>query len=310
MIIRYPIARTASLVTFCFTIVFIFSIHTLAQEPLTAEPKTPDPVPTPTPRPANELEKKFFVNLLQDQGAIWTSPFHLVRGDAKWGIPLTVSAAALFATDRHTSGALVENGDNLSRLRISNDISQLGAFYTTGGIAAGFYIAGRATHNARARETGVLAAEALLNSSIVVEALKTVSQRQRPPTDNSSGEFFDGGSSFPSGHAISAWALATVIAEEYGQHRPWMRFGLYGLATAVAVSRYTGRNHFLSDVLLGSAMGYGIGRFVYHQHHDPTLDSLSDKQSNGFIHSRLFPSFAPLYNAQAHSYGATLAWAF
>jgi membrane-associated phospholipid phosphatase len=144
----------------------------------------------------------------------------------------------------------------------------------------------------------------------MVQVLKLASQRQRPPTDHSSGEFFDGGSSFPSGHAISAWSVATVIAEEYGQHRPLVRIGLYGLATAVSISRFTGRKHFLSDALVGSAMGYGIGRFVYRKHHDQELDAPSQKQTSSLLHSRLFPSIAPLYNASAHVYGARMAWEF
>jgi hypothetical protein len=128
--------------------------------------------------------------------------------------------------------------------------------------------------------------------------------------DNSSGEFFDGGSSFPSGHAISAWSVATVIAEEYGPRHPAVRYGAYALATAVGISRYTGRKHFLSDVLAGSAMGYGIGRYVYHQHHDPALDAENGKQTSRLIKSKFFPSIAPAYSRQARSYGATLAWSF
>ena len=312
MIISCPGRRAVSLWAFCL-ILFILSLQTNAQTPLSSPAGTPDPRATPTPvttHSKDSLEKKFFSNILADQRSIWTSPFRLNRDDAKWGIPLMISTAALLATDRHTSGSLVTNGDNLSRLRVSNDISQLGAFYTTAGVAAGFYLVGRSTHNPRARETGVLAAEALVNSGIMVQALKLASQRQRPPTDNSSGEFFDGGSSFPSGHAISAWSVATVIAEEYGQHRPLVRIGLYGLATAVSISRFTARKHFLSDALVGSAMGYGIGRFVYHKHHDQALDDPNAKQTSSFLHSRLFPSIAPLYNASAHVYGARMGWEF
>lgn len=304
--------QTASRAVICLVIIFILSRGAFAQAPLTSVPKAPDPDPSPTatPRPANELEKKFIVNILSDQRAIWTSPFHLNRGDAKWGIPFAISAGTLWATDRHTSGALVENGDNQNRLRISNDISQIGSVYTTGGIAAAFYLFGRAEHDARARETGVLVAEAFIDTGIVAQGFKLATQRQRPPTDNSSGEFFDGGSSFPSGHAINAWSAATVIAEEYGQHKPLLRFGLYGLATAVGVARYTGRNHFLSDVLAGSAMGYAIGRFVYHQHHDFSLDEPKSKQKISFLHSRLFPLIEPSFNAGTHTYGAKLAWDF
>jgi len=160
------------------------------------------------------------------------------------------------------------------------------------------------------RETGLLSAEALIDSGIVVTALKTASQRQRPATDHSSGEFFDGGSAFPSGHATSAWSLATVIAKEYGHHRPLVQIGAYGLATAVSLSRYTGRNHFLSDVLVGSAIGYGIGRYVYHKRHDPTLDARNGEQNNEVVRSRLFPRITPLYYPRAHVYGGMLAWNF
>jgi len=313
MDMSYPTARATSLWALCFAILLIFSQSALGQTPQANNPNiSPEstPTPTPTPTPARSLKKDFFVNILRDQRAIWTSPFHLNRGDAKWGIPLTLSFAGLLASDRHTSGSLVKNGDNLSRLRISRDISHLGAAYTTGGVAAGFYLIGRATHNARARETGVLAMESLVDSTIVVEALKGVSQRQRPTVDDSSGEFFDGGSGFPSGHTITAWSVATVIAQEYGQHRPLVRFGAYGLATAVGIARYTGRNHFLSDVLVGGAMGYGIGRYVYRKHHDPALDSLNGKRTGGPFHSRLFPLVAPRYNPATQTYGAMLPWEF
>jgi membrane-associated phospholipid phosphatase len=283
------IARAASFSVLLFSVILIFSSYGLAQTLPTGHA-----LPKPTP----DLEKRFLVNILNDQRAIWTSPFHMNGGDAKWLGPLGVSTMALIATDRRTSGELVENGDNLNRLRISHYISRLG-------------LTGRATHNEHLRETGLLAAEALIDSGIVVSALKTVSQRQRPTVDHSSGEFFDGGSAFPSGHASSAWSVATVIAQEYGHHRPLVQVGAYGLAAAVSMSRYTGRNHFLSDVVVGSAIGYGIGRYVYHKRHDPGLDARNGAQNNEVVvRSKLFPRITPLYYPRAHVYGGMLAWNF
>ena len=295
----YSLARTLSLWVLSFSVILVCMSNGLAQTP-----------PKPTPKSTPSLEKKFFVNILRDQRAIWTSPFHLHETDAKWLAPLSLSTVALIATDRRTSGALVKHGDNLDRLRISRDISWFGSTYATMGTAGILYLAGRATHNDHLRETGLLGAEALLDSGILVTALKTVSQRQRPTVDNSSGEFFDGGAAFPSGHAISAWSLATVIAKEYGHHRPLVQVGAYGLATAVSLSRYTGRNHFLSDVLVGSAMGYGIGRYVYHKHHDVALDAQNEKQNDTVVRSKLFPRIVPLYYPGAHIYGGMLAWNF
>jgi membrane-associated phospholipid phosphatase len=293
---------------YCWPLCLVFIIVLFGQAWAQTTPVAPSAQPQPTPRPTTE--KNFFSNILRDQKGIWTAPFHLHQSDAKWIAPLGLSMAALIATDRHTSGELVENGDNLGRLRISKDISYAGSVYATGGVSAMFYFAGRMRHDERAKETGLLAAEALINSAIVSQAIKRISQRQRPPVDNSSGEFFDGGSSFPSGHAINSWALATVIAYEYGPRHPAVRYASYALATAIGISRYTGRKHFLSDVLVGSAMGYGIGRYVYHQHHDASLDSENGKKTSRFLKSKFFPAIAPAYSRQAHVYGASLAWSF
>ncbi|HKP45915.1 MAG TPA: phosphatase PAP2 family protein [Pyrinomonadaceae bacterium] len=264
----------------------------------------------PSPTPTATTAKSFFANILKDQKGLWSSPFHLQQRDAKWIAPIGLSMAALLATDTRTSSELVENGDNRSRLRMSKDISYTGSLYSLGGVAATFYLTGRMRHDERAKETGLLAAEALLDSTIISQALKGVSGRQRPRFDNGTGEFLDGGSSFPSGHAINSWAVATVIAQEYGPAHPAVPYVVYGLATAIGISRYTGRKHFLSDVLAGGALGYGIGRYVYHQHHDPTLDGETEKQTSRLFGSKFFPSIASDFRPRARSYGARVAWSF
>lgn len=300
---RYKTARPLFFLPLCLVFIIVLFGQAVAQ----ITPAAPTARPQPTPRP--KAEKNLVAKILRDQKGIWTAPFHFQQSDARWLAPLLLSTGALIVTDRRTSGALVTHGDNFTRLRISKDISYLGTVYATGGTAALFYITGRLKHDKRARETGLLAAEAFVDSGIVVLALKVASQRQRPTVDHSSGEFFVGGSAFPSGHAISAWSVATVIAEEYGPRHPAVRYGAYALATAVGIARYTGRTHFLSDVLLGSAMGYGIGRYVYHQHHDPALDLLNEKKTSR-VPWKLVPRISPLYSPRSHAYGAMLAWDF
>ena len=99
------------------------------------------PTPTPQAKPTPTLESQFFKNILRDQRAIWTLPFHLHSEDTKWLLPLGLSTAALMATDRHTAGAL---DDNRTRLNVSRYISYAGSTYGTGGIAANAVIgAGR-----------------------------------------------------------------------------------------------------------------------------------------------------------------------
>src|SRR5437588_6339098 len=186
---------------------FVVIILALVFANLAAQAQTPDPSPTPAaPRPT--LESQFFKNVLRDQKAIWTAPFHLHGRDARWLAPLGLATAALIATDRRTGDEIAESHAQLNASRI---VSYAGSGYGVGAVAATFYLVGRAKHNDRARETGILGAEALIDSAIVVTAVKEVTQRTRPSGGKSRGDFFDGGSSFPSGHSIEAWSLTTII---------------------------------------------------------------------------------------------------
>src|SRR5438477_10222555 len=227
--------------------------------------QTPSASPSPSPKSSSSstLEEDFFKNILRDQKAIWTAPFRLHGRDARYLVPLGAGAAALIATDQKTGDEIAESTRALNASRI---ISYAGSMYGVGAVTATFYLAGRAGHNDRAREMGILGAEALIDSAIVVTAVKEITQRTRPSGGRSRSDFFDGGSSFPSGHSIEAWSLATVIANEYHDHLP-VQIAAYGIASAVSVARFTGQKHYLSDILVGSAMGYGIGRYVYRTHH-------------------------------------------
>jgi membrane-associated phospholipid phosphatase len=257
---------------------------------------TPTPKPKPVPTVSPSLEHEFFKNILRDQKAIWTAPLHVERSDAKWMIPSAIGFGALLATDRISGDEISEaNG----QLTASRAISYAGSVYGLGAAAGTFYLLGRKTNNYRARETGLLSAEALIDSMIVEGALKGISQRGRPMTGRERSEFFEGGNSFPSGHATQVWAVATVIASEY-KHRRAVQFAAYGVATAVSVARFTGQKHYLSDVLAGSALGFGIGRYVYGAHHrddsNPTLSA--------------WPRITPELNRAARRYGVGLTWNF
>ena len=133
----------------------------------------------------------------------------------------------------------------------------------------------------------------MLDATVVSTALKYASNRDRPNQSDHNGEFwsdetsgYPSGLSFPSGHAMAAWAFAHVVAEEYPGWK--VKLAVYGLAATVSASRVMGREHFASDALMGSTMGYLIGGYVYNHHsrnsrHSISFMPLISGHSAGFV---------------------------
>jgi membrane-associated phospholipid phosphatase len=104
-------------------------------------------------------------------------------------------------------------------------------------------------------------AEALVNAVITNYALKAITQRERPNEGNGRGHFWEGGSSFPSGHAMNSWAVAFAVART-PKCPKWLAITSYAMAAGISVSRYTAHKHFLSDILVGGVFGGYIGSYV------------------------------------------------
>lgn len=214
----------------------------------------------------NGLGKRFLV----DQVHIWTSPGKIRFSDTPWLVPLTGVTAGLFVTDSDFSKHLSQNPTTISHYRT---LSNAGIGALIGG-AGGMWLLGHVRHNEHWSETGFLAGEAALNSLVAVEAFKYSLRRDRPYQGNGSGSFFQGGgTSFPSEHAAAAWSVAGVIAHEYPS--PFMKVMAYGLASLVDYSRIRGRQHFPSDVFVGSVIGNLVAEDVYNRHHDTELGGSS-----------------------------------
>jgi len=212
-----------------------------------------------------------------DQKHIWTSPSRIRFADAAWLVPLGGLTAGLLVTDRQYSASLSNKSSTISHYKT---VSNLG-IATLAGAGAGMYLFSFPTHNEHWRETGWLAGEAAVNSLIVTEAFKYSLARQRPYQGNGSGAFFQSGTAFPSEHAAAAWSVAGVIAHEYPGLLP--KLFAYGAAAAVDFSRVHARQHFPSDVLVGSVLGYLVAQSVYTRRHEPGLRGGSWDPPSEFI---------------------------
>jgi len=99
----------------------------------------------------------------------------------------------------------------------------------------------------------------LFHTQIVVQsltfAIKTSVRRQRPDHSNNRA--------FPSGHASTTFAAATVLDRHYGWR---VAVPAYVMASYVSASRLRANRHVLSDVMFGAAVGVWTGRAVPRRH--------------------------------------------
>lgn len=95
----------------------------------------------------------------------------------------------------------------------------------------------------------VITADALSISMMAaaVYGLKYTVSRTRPNGEDDV--------SFPSGHTAKAFLGATLLAHEYGHISPWIPIAGYSVATATGVLRVLNNYHYVSDVLVGAAIG-------------------------------------------------------
>jgi membrane-associated phospholipid phosphatase len=187
----------------------------------------------------------------------FSDEFPFVNKTLFWDSLVVGSTAVLIANDESVARQV-----NPAWHQTSTNIAN-GLTYGTAATAGGIYLTGLLTHDQHAQRTGVLSAEAAINSFLLYGGMKLIFNRERPYMGNGDGKFFAGNfssGSFPSGHATFTWTLASVVAHEYPK---WpVQLAMYSMATAVATTRVTGGQHFPSDVFAGSTLGFLVGRYV------------------------------------------------
>lgn len=220
---------------------------------------------TETPISPGRLVK----NIVSDQKPIFTFPWRVAHGNYwKPVLAVTLATTALVVSDPYTEPYFHDRSFSAYKTGALRGRNSTLAIM---GTPAAFYLIGLARHRPHSQNTGLLAAEAIADSQILAFAMKQSIGRSKPsdiPPDGDlrntwfkyKGSLSNGGS-FPSGHAASAFAVATVVASRYREHR-WIPWVAYGAAALIAMSRLPDQAHFPSDIFIGAALGYGIGHLV------------------------------------------------
>src|SRR6267142_599540 len=175
----------------------------------------------------------------------------------KWELPILATTGVMIAEidrpadNRIQSKSLQQTAGRWSNVGLGLEL----------GSAALAYGMGCGKHHSYLRDTGFNALAAMGAAGTADLVLKLAFDRQFPYTPNSTGKFWGGGRSFPSGHSATSFAFAAVVAHRYPQNK-WVKWGAYALATGVSLSRYPAKKHYPSDILIGATLGYVTGTYL------------------------------------------------
>ena len=204
--------------------------------------------------------QKLLPNLARDQKDIWLFPIsRAVEHHLKPALVLTaITAGTIAAVD-------VPSGEYFQRTRSFDGFNRAFSGKNTSVVMFAapsvFYGISLLRKDSYAQNTFLLAGEAVMSAEVLTSIMKDVDRRMRPievPLKGDlsatwfrsrSGSVMRGIGSFPSGHTISAFSLATVFADRHPNPR-WHAWVAYGLAEAVVFSRVSLQSHHPSDVFV------------------------------------------------------------
>lgn len=149
----------------------------------------------------------------------------------------------------------------------------------------GFYGYGLIFQDPKIRNLSLQLTEASAYAGIVTTVIKSVAGRSRPYLNRGNMEWSpfqvnDAQLSFPSGHSTLAFAFCTVMANHIDN--TYWRVGWYSIAAFTGAARIYHDRHWLSDVVLGSAIGYFIGDYVTNHPENRSEQEGKSVQDYGF----------------------------
>jgi membrane-associated phospholipid phosphatase len=222
------------------------------------------------PKNASILNTDYWLSYPENAWRIISAPYNFDTNDWLVAGGVAATTGLLMLADKEINDTWRDDirtgglDDFLDIMEFFGD-SQFIVFGSLGGYAVGELIGSE-----RDKEAALLVAQSFVLSAGLTQGLKFAFRRERP--DDSRDDqysFFSSdasktNSAFPSGHATNAFSMAAVLTNVYDEQVPWLGWVLYPVATMTALARVNNERHWGSDVFLGSALGYFIGRMVVH----------------------------------------------
>lgn len=206
--------------------------------------------------------------LFHDAAYIATSPLRLTGRQALvWG-GLLATTVVLYNNDQGIRDAVHESREQ-SGLKWFHEGGEF--FEPVGhmGVMNKFYFAGLAVSYGVGSDKATRIFGEIIEAHFIAGlgkvAIQSLAGRARPYEESGSRSWGnEDATSFPSGHAINIFELATVLSHH--ANRPWFTAAAYSVAVAVGVQRVASDAHWPSDVFLSAAFGTAVARCVVNLH--------------------------------------------
>lgn len=228
------------------------------------------------------LNKAYIKKYWDDTKSIITSPARWQQDD--WitlGVLISGTGSLMFADQAIADFSQEHRSNEIDRFS-ANFMEPFDLEYSML-LMSGFFAHGILAKNKKSVSTALLAFESYVLASLITRVPKNLLGRERPDNWEGNGPFvFKGpfhGNSFPSGHTTASFAIASVIATQYREHK-WVPIVAYSVASLTGLSRVYDNKHWLTDVVAGATIGTLVGNLVSHRSADSKLSVVPIGNSN------------------------------
>lgn len=210
--------------------------------------------------------KDYLKSYLTDTKQVFSSVSDFDTRDWLTAGAVVTTGAVLITQDKAINRFWRQNGHPFADKTVEYGLEPFGRGIYPVAIAGGLYLHATVRENSYNRHVALTTAKALIISQMVTQVSKQMFHRHRP-IDPNPGKW-EGPvastdlNSFPSGHSTMAFSFAAVMAHAYNDNL-WIPVTSYTVAALSAFSRVYDNEHWASDVLIGSAIGFFIGRSLW-----------------------------------------------
>lgn len=200
---------------------------------------------------------------------IATGPFHWEKKD--WIIAGSTLAVAslIYIFDEDIRNFFQRNRSPFTDDVSKNFIEPFGIGLYSMPLFGLLFLYGETHQDSKSKTVALNGVKTFVLSVAFVTVLKQITKRHRPYHDLTAnpnlweGPFGDPDyASFPSGHTMVSFALASYVSSAY-KEKPWVGIASYSIAGLVGLSRLNNDKHWASDVFVGAVLGYAVGKCIY-----------------------------------------------